>query len=699
MRTVWILVLGFCLGWLGNSAVQAQCDFAPNAPISFQTTGGQLAAGYTQRYILTNHEGQIVDIQSQPSFAGRVAGIYIAYHVNFESSSTVTGLVVGGSIRDVEGTCLDISNPLVLSVCAGNEICDFLYSQPITFQATGGNLDPAYVQLYLLTNEVGDIIASSPTPTFPPQSSGLYLVYHVTYLATEAFETAVCFDSSNPLAIRVCEDDLVAISDQISAVAGISITIPVLANDLFNGTPLNLGQIQGPSLIVTPTKGDATIQSDGTITYLPARNQAGMDQFIYQICLPNDSTVCAQALVTVTIQGAPSVVISKAGPATANAGIPFSYTLTIINQGAAATSLPIQVVDELPPNLSFISANSTDLYSCIATGQRVDCQRTSPLGPGATSSLTLSVVGNTVGFTSNQGQVFGGGDPIAQSLATARVSNVVTTSIQNQAVRIFPKVFLYGAYDPVSGLMRDNLRANGQIPFLQPYQLPVYQDFAYAGLETVTSQVLSATGANAVVDWILVELRSPQNPAQIIFRRAALLQRDGDIVDMDGSQPVTFFGAPTGSYHLAIRHRNHLGVMTANPIFLSPTTSSLDFTFPTTPTFRLPDFNGSAFPQIVMPNGRTALWAGNATLDQRVIFQGTANDVNGVFNRVILFPGNTNQFANFIVTGYDRADLNLDGNTIYQGTGNDNNLLFMQVLSHPENQFFANNFIIYQQLP
>ncbi|MBK7633697.1 MAG: hypothetical protein IPJ13_04915 [Saprospiraceae bacterium] len=42
-----------------------------------------------------------------------------------------------------------------------------------------------------------------------------------------------------------------------------------------------------------------------------------------------------------------------------------------------------------------------------------------------------------------------------------------------------------------------------------------------------------------------------------------MLQKDGNIVDTD-SGPVKFLGVPEGNYRIAIRHRNHLGVMTAN---------------------------------------------------------------------------------------------------------------------------------------
>ncbi|MBK6755574.1 MAG: hypothetical protein IPG69_18780 [Flavobacteriales bacterium] len=79
-----------------------------------------------------------------------------------------------------------------------------------------------------------------------------------------------------------------------------------------------------------------------------------------------------------------------------------------------------------------------------------------------------------------------------------------------------------------------------------------------------------------IVDWVLVELRDADNPALIVASRSALIQRDGDVVDLDGSSAVVMTAEP-GNYHVALRHRNHLGVMTAGelPLNTTPTTHRL----------------------------------------------------------------------------------------------------------------------------
>ena len=66
----------------------------------------------------------------------------------------------------------------------------------------------------------------------------------------------------------------------------------------------------------------------------------------------------------------------------------------------------------------------------------------------------------------------------------------------------------------------------------------------------------------------------------MLATRTALLQHDGDMVGFDGVSPIAFDAAP-GGYAIAIRHRNHLGVMTAAGIAL--TSSLRTSTSPTRP--------------------------------------------------------------------------------------------------------------------
>ncbi|MEL6944011.1 MAG: hypothetical protein AAFO82_15220, partial [Bacteroidota bacterium] len=117
------------------------------------------------------------------------------------------------------------------------------------------------------------------------------------------------------------------------------------------------------------------------------------------------------------------------------------------------------------------------------------------------------------------------------------------------------KIALEGAFDSSNNLMQDSLRTQNHIPLLQPYDL--------AGSEEITDpSILNMTGNDALVDWVLLELRSAEDNSSIVATRAALLQRDGDIVDVDGTSPVKFQGIEANDFFVAVKYRNHLGVMT-----------------------------------------------------------------------------------------------------------------------------------------
>ncbi len=98
------------------------------------------------------------------------------------------------------------------------------------------------------------------------------------------------------------------------------------------------------------------------------------------------------------------------------------------------------------------------------------------------------------------------------------------------------------------------------------------------GSETTSAALLNTSGADAPVDWVLVELRDKTNPKTRLASKAALLQRDGDVVDAaTASNTLVFTDAPAGSYYVALRHRNHLGMMSAAPLGTFRDTRLLDF--------------------------------------------------------------------------------------------------------------------------
>ncbi|MFZ1331656.1 MAG: kelch repeat-containing protein [Flavobacteriales bacterium] len=232
---------------------------------------------------------------------------------------------------------------------------------------------------------------------------------------------------------------------------------------------------------------------------------------------------------------------------------------------------------------------------------------------------------------------------------------IPTNYVANPGVEISARVMLGGPFINSAQGMNDQLRTNGLIPLSEPYSALGYSHVNGGG-ETTTPAVLATSGNNAIVDWVVIELRSSSNPSNILATRSALVQRDGDVVDVDGSSPVTFNMA-AGSYHIAIKHRNHLSCMSANAYALSPTSTIVDLTSPTTTTW------GTNARKNV--NGTMVLWAGDCTRDGQVKYTGTGNDRDLILQAV----GGVTPTAT--VAGYRVEDVNMDGIVIYTGTGND----------------------------
>lgn len=242
-----------------------------------------------------------------------------------------------------------------------------------------------------------------------------------------------------------------------------------------------------------------------------------------------------------------------------------------------------------------------------------------------------------------------------ETLATGRDMLVIKYTGTASGIAVAPKVFLGGPYVSGSGLMSDALRTLALVPSAEPYTALGY---TYVGAVNsgATAPVFATAGNNAVVDWVVVELRSSANAATVVASRPALLQRDGDVVGIDGASPVTF-GMPAASYFLAIRHRNHFGVMRSAALALSSTTSVVDFTLPATVTF------GTNAQQTV--GAVKVLWSGNTVRDGQIKYTGVSNDRDPILSAIGgTIPTNT-------IAGYRLEDVNMDGTVKYTGVSND----------------------------
>lgn len=240
-----------------------------------------------------------------------------------------------------------------------------------------------------------------------------------------------------------------------------------------------------------------------------------------------------------------------------------------------------------------------------------------------------------------------------------------------------PKVMLQGTYNTGTLRMNDNLRSpSNVIPLSDPYRSAPYNAYFTHVNNASTEVALAAAFANQastddnIVDWVFIELRdnSVGNPgATRIQTRSALVQRDGDVVDIDGISPVYFKNLDAAAnYTIAVRHRNHLGLSTdpvANLQSLNEQIPPAKVDFTTMTDAQL--FGTTA--AYTTSGGVNLLWGGNISGNGFVRYQGTNGPgATNLSDRVTLLNDLGSELA--VLSGYNRGDITMNGFTRYQGT-------------------------------
>jgi len=251
-----------------------------------------------------------------------------------------------------------------------------------------------------------------------------------------------------------------------------------------------------------------------------------------------------------------------------------------------------------------------------------------------------------------------GSDPYAitrsgiTDLSAFAVGDIYTPMASTLHLSMDITAFLEGPYNGTN--MNTDLYTGDLLPKDQPFTpLP----WSYPGTESV-----AFIPNGDVVDWILVELRDAPTaplaiPSTIMERQAAFVLKDGSIVGMNGSSDLVFTNAVDDKLFVVIWHRNHLGVMSADPVEGSAGVYTYNFTTGA----------GTAYGGVA---GHKELVTGSNIYGMA----GGDGDVNGEIN--------LNDKTNVWVlqagqAGYQYGDFNLDGQVnnpdkddlLYENTG------------------------------
>jgi hypothetical protein len=455
------------------------------------------------------------------------------------------------------------------------------------------------------------------------------------------------------------------------------------------------------NIIDNPSKGIGVMMSDSRMSYQCNTVLLGTDTMVYELCDMNANCNKAKLIMTINAENANNTVVAV-------------DDLLPLSNGGSAT-INVKTNDSDPVG---------DMFSIIPQGT---------LGnPVITSFGTYALAGNgTMQFNAAAG--FSGPAEIIYEIcdqntdiacAKATVHLIVAPDFSLQ-IRMYLEGALIrnGNQNGSDGrpLMRDELRNSpftglNSIPVIDPYNsiingLDLSPKFVHVGAggnaeyRTITDSlaVFSTTGANAIVDWVFIELRSKDDSSLVIGTRSALLQRDGDVVDLDGVSAVRFPGISVDSFYVVVRHRNHIGAMS-----LKVGNSSLvDFTKTNIALF---DFgtslnNGMDYTGLSTKNsiktGYRSLWAGDFDSNHKIKFTNPNDDQNILFYEVLSHPGNVTSNANYnFAIGYYQGDYDMNSKAKYDNPDDDKNFLFAQVLLYPLNPTLLSNFnFLSEQVP
>ncbi len=124
-------------------------------------------------------------------------------------------------------------------------------------------------------------------------------------------------------------------------------------------------------------------------------------------------------------------------------------------------------------------------------------------------------------------------------------------------IYISAKVYLQGPWNGID--MNTNLSTSELLPLAQPYSsLP----WNHKGTECMEKGAFPVD----VVDWVILQIRDPNDSAKVLMQRACFVRKDGILMDLDGTENIFFGKWPLKSGFVSIIHRNHLAVMTNEPV-------------------------------------------------------------------------------------------------------------------------------------
>ena len=373
-----------------------------------------------------------------------------------------------------------------------------------------------------------------------------------------------------------------------------------------------------PSPITLPTNGDAIVNSSGVYHFLPDPNYNGIDSFSYEICDDGFPSLCDTAWVRIDI-----IPVNDA---------PFAENDTIYSDGVLPSS--VNILD-----------NDFDADGDALSIIPID-------GFGSLNGELVIQNSGVVNYQPNPG--FFGTEQFAYKVCDTAIpaacdEATVTIVVESNCLYIDIQAFMEGTLDADTQEMGLMLNQRGLLPGQNPVSslvdpTPAGQPYGiapwnYTGQEGVNW--LDDDYAVDMVDWVLVSFRLSQDTTSEIAQTAAVIRTDGTIYLPNRCVLTTDVTDPV---YVVIEHRNHMGVMSPQPVQIINQVLSYDF--------RIADSyrDASGYGQKELATGVWAMIAGDGEQTTDTF----SYDVNGE-DKQIWFDQNGNFDA------YLPGDYNLDG--------------------------------------
>jgi pectate lyase len=153
------------------------------------------------------------------------------------------------------------------------------------------------------------------------------------------------------------------------------------------------------------------------------------------------------------------------------------------------------------------------------------------------------------------------------------INGLLDNPIPSNRKQLNLKAYLGGAF--LSNNMSNILNSKLLIPNSQPYN---GDPWFYFGVEEVNN-----LPNENVIDWVLVEIRDANSASlatvgTIIAQKAGFILQNGQIVDIDGVSNLFFDIDINHELFVVVYHRNHLPIISANPLINDNGTFFYDFT-------------------------------------------------------------------------------------------------------------------------